>query len=232
MTDDPLNPGQRVRATLSTLPGRVKTEVGALLGIDASWLPDALPPTPYRAILSPSLRPFASGEFGVAWRGSLPKTPPRPDQQATLGAFLLDLPGYLHRWWRHYLAFVIHLREIEGVPTAHRQRPDRTHELMVLALDPEPPPDPTNFETWRWATTETIMRAIERDRNPTNRVELTFPEFSAARAGGQLTLPDDAAAVALLERVVRALCSGDLTPERADFPGGLSAWCAAVEAMA
>jgi hypothetical protein len=223
---DGLNPGQRVRA-LARTPGRIRRQLGALLGVETEGLglPDVLPPTPYRAIvMPPGVRPVAAGPFGSAWRGSLPRFGPGNPRAANLTVILCDLPGYLNRWWRHYALFVIHLRTIEGTPPPVREGDDRTHELMVYALDPEPPPDPRDMRTWRTATKQTFQRAIERDRAPGNRMTFDYPGFSPARAGGQFVLPSDAAAVRLADAVAGDLCTGDLTPERADYPGGLAGW--------
>lgn len=42
-----------------------------------------------------------------------------------------------HPLWQQFLLIVVHLRDVEGTPAATRQFPGATHELLVLALNPE-----------------------------------------------------------------------------------------------
>lgn len=59
----------------------------------------------------------------------------RPDTEATVALWLLTCPGWSPVWTQYVLA-VIHLRPIEGVPPAHMDRSDASHEVMLVALDP------------------------------------------------------------------------------------------------
>lgn len=114
-------------------------------------------------------------------------TPDRREQDATLACWWLDCPGQ-SPFWRYYMLAVVHLRPIEG--QEHEPiitMPHATHELMVVALDPEPEPNPEDTKTWRYL-------------RPTNVVE-------------QVQLPDDQAAVHLLHHAAQAVVSGVLWAE-------------------
>ena len=71
--------------------------------------------------------------YGEAWE--LRATAQRPDQEASLAVWLLYVPSASPAWEYYYLA-VIHLRDIDGVPPAHKDWPEAEYELMVLAVDP------------------------------------------------------------------------------------------------
>lgn len=64
----------------------------------------------------------------------------------TLEAWLLALPGQ-HPLWDHYMLAIIHLRDVEGMPPARKVAAHMEHEIIMLALDPERNPSPTDRET-------------------------------------------------------------------------------------
>lgn len=85
------------------------------------------------------------GKFGKIYE----ITDQRAKQAASLAGWLMLLPG-AHPLWNWYLLNVIHLRDIEGMPPAVKAEVSHTHEIIVVALDPERGrPDPANAESWQ-----------------------------------------------------------------------------------
>lgn len=62
---------------------------------------------------------------------------PRDTNSADLVTWLMYAPG-AHPHWDYHVLTVVHLRDQEGqtIPP-HRDSPDATHELLVLAVNPE-----------------------------------------------------------------------------------------------
>lgn len=58
---------------------------------------------------------------------------------ATLVAYLIDAPGF-HPLWSQYVLSVVTLADVEGVPPATLKFPGATHELLVIALNPDAGP--------------------------------------------------------------------------------------------
>jgi len=111
----------------------------------------------------------------------------RTEQAATVACWWLDCPGQSPAW-RHYLLAVVHLRPIDGqehdpVITV----PGATHEVMVVALNPEANPDPEDTATWWFLRPHNVMEQIE--------------------------LPDDEAAIQLAEHAAHAVVKGVLWAE-------------------
>lgn len=129
----------------------------------------------------------------------------RPDQEATLTAWFLCIPS-AHPLWQCYLLAVIHLRHIAGVPPAHKRFAAATHELMVIALDPEHRPNPEDRETWRWLT-------------PINVAE-------------QFAVNSDADAIDMGEQFARACVDGYVVVEPAGIMGARDQWRRSVTATA
>lgn len=109
------------------------------------------------------------------------------DETATLAVWYLHCPLQSPAW-DDYLMSVIHLRPIDGAtrePTINL--PHASHELLIVALDPKATPSPDNPLSWRILT-------------PINLAE-------------QFEVPNDAAAVHLLEAAVDAVLAGMLWAE-------------------
>src|SRR4051812_28256938 len=70
----------------------------------------------------------------------------RPDQEATIAAWLLHLPG-AHPAWHQYLLSVVHLRPIDGTRPANKHYPEAEYELALVALDPRFQARPDDLET-------------------------------------------------------------------------------------
>lgn len=136
------------------------------------------------------------GPYGSAAEVLYGEQPPRPDWKATVAMWFLTCPGQ-SPLWEHYMMYMIHLRPIWGVAPAIVRVPRATHEVMLLALDPERHPSPTNNETWAWL-------------RPINVQE-------------QIQLPDDDAARALAEQAAEAIVNGIL-PAEPPLAGAREPW--------
>ena len=80
--------------------------------------------------------PDVKGLAGRAWH-RLPTT-----TQTTVDHYLVNAPAS-HPIWPWYTVAIVHLRPVEGMPPAHKHFSDASHELLVIALNPEHyPPDP------------------------------------------------------------------------------------------
>lgn len=126
------------------------------------------------------------GVNGTATEVILPTPRPTPDQEATLAYWFLDCPGQAVAWNNYGLA-VIHLRPIEGVRPAIVRVPGATHEVMLVALNPEKNPTLNDPASWQILT-------------PINLME-------------QVQLPDDESAVDLLRDAAQAVVDGILWAE-------------------
>jgi hypothetical protein len=72
------------------------------------------------------------------------------DWQGTIGHWFIHAPGQSPAWQNYTLA-AVHLRPIEGGSQEARvNAPDRTHEFILAALDPEGGRDPLKPEDWRF----------------------------------------------------------------------------------
>lgn len=113
--------------------------------------------------------------------------PANPDQAATVAAWFLTCPAQSPAW-DHYMLAVVHLRDVPGqTRPANIRIPHATHEILVAALDPDAHPTADDTTTWQFLL-------------PINVSE-------------QLELPDDAAAIDLLELAARAVLDGRLWAE-------------------
>lgn len=66
----------------------------------------------------------------------IPHKPTRPEHQAHVVAYLIDAPGW-HPVWNQYQLAVVSLKEFDGVPDPILKFPGATHELLVVAINPE-----------------------------------------------------------------------------------------------
>jgi hypothetical protein len=83
-----------------------------------------------------------SGPCGRAWLLQ-PEEAPSPQQEATLSTWLVNCP-FRHPFWEWWTVTVVHLRDVEGLPSAERAYPEAEYEFQIRTLDPEesPTPDP------------------------------------------------------------------------------------------
>lgn len=75
-----------------------------------------------------------TGAFGTAHR--IPRDSYRDSHPAGLDAWIITAPHW-HPVWSQYNLGVVSLADIPGAPPAKLQRPGVTHELSVVALNPE-----------------------------------------------------------------------------------------------
>jgi hypothetical protein len=77
---------------------------------------------------------------GRGWKVPIPADG-EPAWAATLNAWIVNVPG-AHPFWSWWQVSVVHLRDLHGVPPAHRRYPEAEYEFMIVAFDPDTPPDP------------------------------------------------------------------------------------------
>lgn len=149
------------------------------------------------------VEPTFTGTFGSAYKVTLPAPAERerPAMQASLVSWFLHMPGS-HPFWSCYLLSLVHLREIEGAPPAFKRYPDATHEIHVIALNPEKSPKPDDMTTWQCLT-------------PINVVE-------------QFEAKSDDDAVLMLEQLARACVDGLLYVEPQGVRGARERWTTTV----
>lgn len=121
---------------------------------------------------------------------------PGSDNDATVACWLLHCPGQSPAW-AHYLLSAVHLRAVVGGHEAEVRVPGATHEVLLLALDPEKSPVPDNPASWAWLL-------------PLNVQE-------------QVQLGSDDQAADLVESCVRAMLAGNLPAEPA-LAGAVEPW--------
>lgn len=134
-------------------------------------------------------------EVHVEWEEGDP-----PDRHATLGSWFLTCPGQSPAW-DHYSLGLIHLRPIPGARPPVVRVPGATHELILLALNPERQPREDDPETWHFLTPVNVME--------------------------QFTVPSDDAARELLGLAALSVVEGVLWAE-APLSGQVEPWRSAV----
>lgn len=75
-----------------------------------------------------------TGTHGTAHR--VPPAHYRADSPAGLDSWVITAPCW-HPLWSQYSLSVITLADLPGVPPARKQDPSATHELLVVALNPD-----------------------------------------------------------------------------------------------
>lgn len=138
--------------------------------------------------------PDLSGPFGKAWRVTMPPLGQRrkPDFDATVDMFLVQRRA-AHPVWDHWLVSLVHLRPMAGVRPAHVTVAGATHELMIVALNPEFQLPPLDCRSPLWA--------------PKYLTPIDVTE--------QFPCPDDAFAQHFLELSVTAIVNGYISPDEA-----------------
>lgn len=141
-----------------------------------------------------SLTPDLKGEKGRAWKINLDRLRQvfKVDkaEDAGLAGWIVEAP-WAHPVWHSYAIGLIHLRPIEGQPPPVISREGATHEMFVYALDPSKPRQlmVTGFRRWG-----------EGAMVPVNYV-------------GQFIEVTDELAVEQVEKAVRAVIDGRLSPD-------------------
>lgn len=131
---------------------------------------------------------------GKAWRIDLPAVRVRlkvnPEQDAAIDAWLIEAP-WAHPAWHSYLVIVIHLRPMPGTEPPILYNPHATHELIVMALDPNGDRD---------HLLEHSLSDHCRTLEPPNYI-------------GQIVEITDDLARDRVRRAVEMICQGDLSPD-------------------
>lgn len=68
-------------------------------------------------------------------------TPMIHSNKYTVAAYLIESNGF-HPMWNQWIASCITLKDFEGEEKAIKQTPDKTHEISVLAINPDSPIKP------------------------------------------------------------------------------------------
>lgn len=116
----------------------------------------------------------------------------RPDADGTVIGWLLHAPG-AHPFWNYYAIAVIHLRPIDGVRPPTIRVEGATHELMIIALNPEKPLP---------------------DLDAVGRGEASFEFLTPIDVVEQFSVRDDAEAARLGELAIRVCVDGLASPDQ------------------
>ncbi|HKX69899.1 MAG TPA: hypothetical protein VJM75_01670 [Acidimicrobiales bacterium] len=142
-----------------------------------------------------------TGPYGTARR--IPRDKYRDTHPAGLDGWIITAPIW-HPLWSQYNLGVVTLADIPDIPPAKLQRPGVTHELTVVALNPEHGP----YDA----------------RNLTGALAFLLPVNIAE----QITTTDDQARN-LAALCARAVVDGVLCPETGDAPDHIRAlWRSAI----
>lgn len=145
--------------------------------------------------------PDKTGPAARAWLRALPAVQAVPDWEATLRFWYVDAP-HAHPFWHWYVVSCISLRPLPGVRPAALQYPEATHEMMILALNPDsdPPPGPD-------------VEKLD------HLVSIDFV--------GQFHGVTDDQAAAICDEAIDRICDGTLSPDQ-DFRQYWKMWLQAV----
>lgn len=138
------------------------------------------------------------GPHGRAVSVTLPDV---PDAAESLCTWLLTAPR-AHPAWTQYLMPVVRLRDIPGFPPPKRQFPGATHELIVVALDPDEGP----------YTAESLLRYMTGEQ--AGRIPYLTPASIVHQIEGS-----DEEAGRLAASAAWGVTAGALNPETSGAPG-------------
>lgn len=147
---------------------------------------------PHNAKLVEGIMPDREGPYGRAWRYNLEgsvvaKRAEDNPNYAGLGAWIVECPS-AHPVWANYFVSIVHLRTNPGgQPPRIGEDKAVTHEINVLALNPDFAPDPTGSSPLQYL-------------HPIN-------------FAGQWRAGSDIAAEVETERVVEDIINGRLNPD-------------------
>ncbi len=120
-----------------------------------------------------------------AW--SIPLKPQSPAEEACLACWVVHAT-WAHAFWSYWGITLVHLRDMPGVPSAHKNYPQAEYELVIAAIDPdECPPD-------RDAFVPAYLHPID-----------VVKQFDGVR---------DRDAVRIVELAVDAIVAGQLSPDQ------------------
>ncbi len=137
----------------------------------------------------------------AGWAGRVELDDVVGDAVATVAFWFIHAPGQSPAWDKYGLG-VVHLRDVPGQSRPPVRRfPSMTHEVLLVAYDPQRDPQATDPESWS-------------PLHPVNLCE-------------QVALPGDAAAAELLDLCARAVVAGVLWAE-APLAGQREPWRSAL----
>ena len=148
-----------------------------------------------------------TGESGKAW---LFPVDSKLNTEASIRSWLLHAP-YAHPMWTDHFLYVVHLRPVAGMPPAKPEFEGATHELGVMALNPEDQP---------WSI-ETLTEALTRMKQDGAR-----PPYLRPHDVGEHFIATDQEASLIADYCARSVTSGRLVPD-SDYA---SQWMPAIEA--
>lgn len=130
--------------------------------------------------------PFYVGPCGNAYVLNLNAADMRSDEVASAWAYAIIVNCPIsHPWWPTCTLSIYSLGDVPGLPPAKIYLPGATHEIMLLALNPE--------------------KEVHVDRP----VSMLYPANFAA----QMICRDDDEALEVIEKTARDCCDGILNPD-------------------
>jgi hypothetical protein len=154
-----------------------------------------------------------SGKFGQRFNCPLPPADARPNaESATLAMHLIFMPD-AHPAWDFYTLSLVHLRDIPGARPAVFQFPGATHELVVMAMDPETLPNPFKPAEFRFLQPVNVAVQFVMDGTTT---------AAACMLG-------DERAKAVAETIAQQCIDGNLPMEPQGLSGARELWRERVE---
>lgn len=133
--------------------------------------------------------PTVTGTHGRAWLIDLELFRRIGTQAADAGVaqWVVEAPA-AHPFWHSYFVSLVHLRPIPGTPDPLIYDPRATHELVIMAMDPDHPRHAQMIGGgWRW--------------------------LEPANFAAQLIEPSDVTADAQVRAAVEAIVAGTLNPD-------------------
>lgn len=129
------------------------------------------------------VEPAMVGKSAKAW--ALAIKPTLPAHAATVAHWLIRSPHF-HPAWDRWVVIVVHLRDMPGVKPASKQYQKATHELIIMALDPEQepfdpgtPPAPIKFLT---PPDVVVQFHVERDADANKMCDLAVRAICDGKA--------------------------------------------------
>jgi hypothetical protein len=114
--------------------------------------------------------------LGRAWK--IP--PPKSDKaHGTVAAWVVHAP-HSNLMWSWYFVGTVHLRGVEGLEEPHLHFPGATHEIVIMALNPEYPlPEVGNWKNaqFLWPPDLTHQFIVSRDEEAQELTDLVVEQI-------------------------------------------------------
>jgi len=137
-------------------------------------------------IYAKDVPPDIQGSAGQAWLedvDAIARACGNPNH-GTVKSWIVSAP-WAHPIWHSYIVCCLHLRPVAGLPLSKINLVGATHEVMVIALNPDHPPAINDFT----------------------------PYLTPINFAGQFIAESDEAAALKVEQAVRDICDGTLSPD-------------------